>query len=191
MVDKLKLKILFFMFKKINHKKEKGFTLIELLIVVAIIGILAAIVSVAIGDVLQRARDVRRMADVRQLAFILEREVALGHSVTLTGCGANATTTACTGPGSNAIAGNFTDIRDPQVTVGAGGVVTSPACASGFAGTICQYGIRNEPPAALAAASTHSYQICFRIEIDPDGVGPLVAGLNSIRTGVRFVSGCL
>lgn len=44
---------------------KKGFTLIELLIVVAIIGILTALVTTNLQSVRQRARDTRRKSDIR------------------------------------------------------------------------------------------------------------------------------
>lgn len=54
------------------YKKSKGFTLIELLVVIAIIGILATIVLVSLNTARQKARDVRRIGDLRQVALALE-----------------------------------------------------------------------------------------------------------------------
>lgn len=52
---------------------RKGFTLIELLIVIAILGILGAILFVTIGGNPQRdARDSRRLTDINQLQLALE-----------------------------------------------------------------------------------------------------------------------
>ena len=53
-------------------RKERGFTLIELLIVVAIIGIIAAIAIPNLLNAINRGRQKRTMADMRSIATAVE-----------------------------------------------------------------------------------------------------------------------
>ncbi|MBU4351270.1 prepilin-type N-terminal cleavage/methylation domain-containing protein [Candidatus Parcubacteria bacterium] len=55
-----------------NNTKKTGFTLIELLVVVTIIGIIASITIVSLGQIRKKARDSRRVSDVRQTMLALE-----------------------------------------------------------------------------------------------------------------------
>jgi len=55
-----------------NATHSRGFTLIELLVVIAIIGILATIAVVALQNARAKARDARRVADVKQMQTALE-----------------------------------------------------------------------------------------------------------------------
>ncbi|MFH1838329.1 MAG: type II secretion system protein [Candidatus Kuenenbacteria bacterium] len=53
-------------------KNRKGFTLIELLVVIAIIALLSTIAVVSLGGARAKARDAKRVADVKQMQTSLE-----------------------------------------------------------------------------------------------------------------------
>lgn len=53
-------------------KKRKGFTLIELLVVIAIIGLLSTLAVVALNNARQKARDAKRVSDIKQVQTALE-----------------------------------------------------------------------------------------------------------------------
>lgn len=58
--------------KKYAVRLQKGFTLVELLVVVAIIGVLSALIMTNLVGIRQRARDAQRKSDMRQIQSSLE-----------------------------------------------------------------------------------------------------------------------
>ena len=57
----------------IRKVQTNGFTIVELLIVIVVIGILAAIVIVAYNGIQDRARDVSKVAKVKEISKAIER----------------------------------------------------------------------------------------------------------------------
>ena len=79
--------------KKNINKFQKGFTLVELLIVIAIIGVLAALLMSNFIGVRQRARDAQRKSDLKQIQSALElyrSDLGL-YPATISACGAKLT----------------------------------------------------------------------------------------------------
>ncbi len=66
------MKLNFFKARDFTRHKA-GFTLIELMVVIAIIGILASIISVSLSSSRAKGRDAKRVADIRTLQLSLEQ----------------------------------------------------------------------------------------------------------------------
>ena len=99
------------MLRSIVPARQKGFTLIELLVVIGIIGILAAVVLVAVNPRRQfaSARDTQRRADLYSLTnaiyqFATENNGSLPTAIT--------TQPTCIGSGGGCL--NFADPLDPD-----------------------------------------------------------------------------
>jgi prepilin-type N-terminal cleavage/methylation domain-containing protein len=106
-----------------KNKKNKGFTLFELLVSISIIGILTALASVAFSGAQKKARDARRMQDMKVIQTAAEQYYSVNIYVYPTSTGV-----AWTGSGSQSILDKYP--IDPKNDDVNGYVYTQPTFTS-------------------------------------------------------------
>lgn len=146
-------------------KNKKGFTLIELLVVIAIIGLLSTLAVVALTSARQKARDSKRVSDMKQLQTAMELLFSTNNSYSIAvGCTApNAVSAAaCTVAPFTDYLPNAATLKDPST-----GAAT-PLCTAASA-AICQYAFTTTPDT--------TYKVNFYLE---GKTGDLAQGVHEV-----------
>jgi len=157
------------------YQNKKGFTLIELLVVIAIIGLLSSMAVVNLNSARGKARDAKRISDVKQLSLLIEIAAtsnAIGNFLNVLPAGCQSEGSLTTGCGTSFQDVDWTDITDPSGS--------SSACHDNSAAP-CAYSM------GIDNTVTDSYEICFYLE---EGAGSVAAGVNSVTPGGKINPGC-
>jgi general secretion pathway protein G len=139
-------------------KRESGFTLIELLIVIAIIGILAAIAIPNLLNAVQRGKQKRTMSDMRALATAIEAYAVDNNNYPAASCNPGLFTTGS----ENSLATNsFTNltptyIAQPPKTDGWGRFMAY-ALGTGSNNYLIRSNGRDNAPAAFVCGTTTNF----------------------------------
>lgn len=153
-----------------KHKLPRGFTLMELMIVVAVVGLLAAIAYPSYNSSVLKGRRAQARAALTELLqqqerYMTQRNCYLGFD---TASGGVATATA---PSPTTACGGITATTVPFKTFSGDSAATAPYL---LAAETCQNG-----------GATFSIAECVRVVAKPTGSDEFVGALRMTSTGIK------
>lgn len=141
---------------------KKGFTLIELLVVIAIIGLLSTLAVVALGSAREKARDSKRLADLKQVQTALELYYTDNNAYPIVAA-----------PGADLGAGNFACLNNAGFA--------AAGCASPYMGQV-PVGPSPAENYVYTSASGTTYTVDATLEGDVNGLnGDITATPSGIQ----------
>ncbi|KKU12656.1 MAG: hypothetical protein UX17_C0042G0007 [Parcubacteria group bacterium GW2011_GWC2_45_7] len=158
--------------KKQTYKK--GFTLIELLVVIAIIGILSTLAVISLGNARTKARDSKRLSDMRSVESALEIYYTDQQAYPVA-----ATTNPCL------IATSIENCCLNNISGAEGGWKTAGNCTGGSTLITVPNDPRNTGTwdnYVYLRPDANTYSVEFALEADPDSTGPLVITSSTTTT---------
>lgn len=157
--------------------KKQGFTLIELLVVIAIIGVIAAVATITIINSRTKARDAKRLSDMKALQTAMELLNTEQGSFSLSGGGVN-----CDSSGDLVSGCNTTSLKNylPGIAI-----LSDPggknACTIASA-EVCNYAWQSDPD-----VQSTTFSVLFYLEKDIENYS---AGLNELdHRGIHLNDG--
>lgn len=174
---------------RIDDCRKQGFTLIELLIVIAIIGILSTVGLVALNGARAKARDLKRVLDLRQYALAYQFFFDTKNNY-WTACDIGTRASQCpdlqTFFGAGSIYPDDPSGSTTELTYGPG-CPNAPNCCTGNTDpplTVCQWGSGWRNPGGprsytIAFESSAEFALAAYFEYNSPGVGG--AGVSVLR----------
>lgn len=158
-----------------SHTVARGFTLIELLLVIAIVGVLSAVLLISFSTTRQKGHDARRLVELVQMARAVQILVG-STAIPFAGCTTDfANVTTCTNP-------DLSKFTDP------GGATA--ACLSGTPSGACQYSVARA--VASGSLTTDNWQIKTMLMQGTSAPGLSAPGLACVSSAnlTPFRIGC-
>lgn len=139
-----------------NKFSQRGFTLIEMLVVIGIVGLLASVVLVGLGNARKSGRDAKRISDLRSIQTGLE-----GY---YNQCGFYPGTATCAAAPASTAVENYTGLAAALAPLGAPAVPNDPDPAKSY-----KYASNGQSYVLQAVLETHDNVLAS----DTDGTAVL------------------